>query len=376
MNRTLGKLTAVVLGAALVAGFLRSQARHPAPPAAVQAQAPVDVVVAALRSRDVPVVRELFGTLEPRARVALASKALSRVEGVAVEVGQSVAAGASLVTLDDASAAALAAAAEAEANGAREALAEAERELERTRALFDRGARTDQELARATTERAGAAARLVAAEEASRAARVAVEDTRLVAPFAGLVAARHVEPGDLARPGETLVELVDVGELRLSTDVPESLVAHFALGASAAVHVDALALDTTAVVVELAPDLDTARRTRRVELALARVDGALPGMFARVRVELGRQPADLVPASAVQRRGGIETLFTLAPDGARVVLHVVRSGATVDGDLVLTSGPLAGPGDAGPLAVVVESSAPLVDGATVHRVPALRTANR
>jgi len=118
MNRTLGKLTAVALGAALVAGFLRSQVPHPAKPAAALATAPIDVVVAPVRTVDVPIVRELFGALEPRARVAVASKVLARVEDVAVEVGAAVAAGAILATLDDAAAVALAASAEADAAGA------------------------------------------------------------------------------------------------------------------------------------------------------------------------------------------------------------------------------------------------------------------
>lgn len=357
MSRFLGKSVALALGVALVYGFVRSVAPHPAPAALAGEGEAIAVTVAPLVMRDVPIERELFGTLVARAEVELAARLLARVESVAADVGERVAAGALLVELDDADVAANVARADAEFVALERVAADAQRELERTRELFERGARTSQELDRATTEHDTSVARRDAAQQAVAAARTALADTRLVAPFDAVVVARHVEPGDLARPGAALLELAATDGVRVVVEVPEALIEHFTLGGEQRVHVDALATEVMGTVVELAAELDPSTRTRRIELTLDADAALLPGLFVRVPVAIGSRRAALVPLAALRVHGALEHVHVLDAAQERVRLVLVRSGARVDDHVEL----VVGASDAA--WVVVRSQRPLFDGA-------------
>jgi RND family efflux transporter MFP subunit len=360
MSRFLGKSAALVLGAALVYGFVRSVEPHPATPAQARESESIGVKVAPVTQRDVPIERELFGTLAARAKVALAARLLARVETVAADVGERVAAGALLVALDDADVAAQVARAEAEHVALERLAADAERELARTQELFERGARTTQEVDRATTERDSSVARRDAAARAVEAARATLADTQLFAPFDAVVVARHVEPGDLARPGATLLELAATDDVRVVVAVPEALIAAFDVGAQRRVHVDALAADFTGTVVEVAAELDASTRTRRAEIELAPDATLLPGLFVRVPVAAGSRRATVVPRSALIENGALEHVFVLDAEERRARLVLVRSGARLGDDVELASGA----NDAA--WIVVEAAGRLSDGAAVH----------
>lgn len=68
----------------------------------------------------------------------------------------------------------------------------------------------------------GYQASLRAAEAAVRSARENLAYAVIRAPFDGMVAARPVQPGDLATPGKPLLRLVALGESRLLVNLPDT----------------------------------------------------------------------------------------------------------------------------------------------------------
>ena len=64
--------------------------------------------------------------------------------------------------------------------------------------------------------------------------------TRIVAPFAGMVTARMVDPGSMAAPGVPLVEVDSAGTLELQATVPESIIASVRKGMKVGIMVDSL----------------------------------------------------------------------------------------------------------------------------------------
>jgi multidrug resistance efflux pump len=97
------------------------------------------------------------------------------------------------------------------------------------------GARTEVETARAALAaeereiRAGRA-RLAALHAQASLDRRAVADTVVRAPFAGRVVRRIAEVGEVATQGSPVLELVDVGPLRVRFEVPEDLALAVATG--------------------------------------------------------------------------------------------------------------------------------------------------
>jgi len=82
----------------------------------------------------------------------------------------------------------------------------AEADLARTRALLARGAATQRELDQATAGAAGVRAMLSGARDN-------LAYAALRAPFAGVVAIRNVNLGDVVAPGRPLIEIEGAGGL-------------------------------------------------------------------------------------------------------------------------------------------------------------------
>ena len=367
MSARRGKLIALGLGAALVAGFLWSQRPHPPELAAASGQDARSVRVLEVREQPVALYVEAVGSLRSRDQVAIASRLTAQIRAVPVQAGSAVAAGELLVALESAELAAHVSAAEARLAVAEQTLDEAQREERRTRTLFEREARTRQELDAAATRLAAADAGRAAASGQLAAARAALDDALLRAPFDGVVLARHVDPGDLATPGRILLELYDPRALRLEAAFAQRLLAGVAVGDTLTVVLDAVdgpdggPLELAGRVDEIVPAVDAATRTALVKIVLPEVAGVLPGMFARARVPDGERVALVVPREALVVRGQLELVFTASDDGRQAHMHLVRSGgAQADGGVELLAGL------SGVQQLIVEGAQALRDGAPIR----------
>ena len=314
--------------------------------------------------RQIPEYHYAAGTVKAREKAALSAQLSARVVRVLVQPGTRVAAGDLLIELDRRDLAARleqvrAAAlrfdadrqrAAAAVTGARAGLTEALAHHQRTQSYFTQEAATRQQLEQAESRYRQAEAGVRQAEDAVAAAEAGLEQARqavteaevafgyglIHAPQAGQVVERLVDPGDLAAPGRPLITLQQSESLRFEAAVPESLIAHTQPGARLMVRIEAAGLDLDAPIEELVPAADPASRSFLVKLAVPNRPGLYPGMFGRLRIELGERPAVLVPAAAIRRIGQLE-LVTLEENGRRLRLHV-KTGAVHDGLIEVLSG--------------------------------------
>ena len=312
-RRLLGRGTVAVLVAGVIAwaaglfgGSRVEPGKLPAPPGLAAPALTATAIRAAA-----PIEEDVVGTVAARRRVVIAAQVAARVTDVAAQVGDAVRTGALLVALDDRDAAA---------------------RYEEARA---RHARVQGFLAR----QAATAEQMEAAESAFTQARVALEHLRLLAPIAGVVAERLVEPGDMALPGRPLVVVFDPEALRLEATAREGLAGALATGSAVEVEVPAPGARVPAVVGEVLPAADPRSRTIEVRVPFT-APGARPGRFGRLRVKLGERATVRVPAAAVVRVGQLETVV-LQTDGEWVRRLVTTGAAFADGSVEILSG-LAG----------------------------------
>lgn len=213
---------------------------------------------------------------------------------------------------------------------------------------------TESEIAVAEAQVEEARARLATAQ-AER------DECVLTAPFAGIVTAVHVRPGDLATPQLPLLEIADLSSLVVRFAVPET--ASSAIERTRRVHVrfDALPGQTfSAEIVRVYPVLDQTTRTRTVEAAVEGDVSLLPGMFARVTVNLDETDEALViPDSAVVTTPGGETVAFVV-NGDTASMRVIETGVERDRQVQVLAGLSSGE------LVVVSGNERLVDGATVQ----------
>lgn len=290
------------------------------------------------------------GTVVADEQAELATRMSGRIRRVHVDVGSTVSAGDTLVSL------------EADEVDARIRSAGAAAELARQwhgriSALAADGAATAQELD-------DAKARLEMAEAGLRDARAQRDYVILRAPFSGVITARLADPGDLAVPGVPILEMIGSGGLEIEADLPAELTGQLAVGDRIDVYWPETATRFPAQVTRTVPAVERASRRFRIEAHFVVDSTGLPpippGTYVRLELGARRATTRWIPADVVVSRGQLTGVFVVEGDVLR--LRLIRLGQRLGATVEM----LAGPGDE---ALVVRDPAPtLVDGQPVGNV--------
>ncbi len=165
---------------------------------------------------------------------------------------------------------------------------------------------------------------------------------KVTAPFAGVITARHVDPGDLVsadspNAAREMFHLMRTDILRVFIDVPQAFATSIKPGQYASVY---LREEPNRLfqgrVTRTANALDTATRTLRTEVQVPNPDNALrPGMYLQVKFLFNREVAPvLIPSAAVVTRtdgpkAGVMDDQTRVSDLSRAFEAGVKSGRSL-----------------------------------------------
>ncbi len=199
-----------------------------------------------------PLVVEVMGTgtLEARVEATIGPKISDRIGEILVDQGDLVSAGDLLVQLEDEERLQQVAIEEANVEAASAAIRRLSIDKERATAVFDQAqknnlrvqqlvpsnAATQDDADKATESLALAVAGVssaeaaitegqkerVVAEKNLQYRRARLDDTRILAPFKGLIVKRSREPGDVVVPGSSILTLISLEELWISAWVDET----------------------------------------------------------------------------------------------------------------------------------------------------------
>lgn len=331
------KIWLMIAGALTVLGAAAFFSSREAPPP-VPAQAPGSGAASAgdalsgsvieVSAEEIPILVEATGRVASTREAVLSTKVQGTIETLSVREGSAVAAGQTLLTLDNRHILAQLAAADAELENARDRLARMEK-------LF-----AEESVAKQELENAQRAYKVAAA--AREGLSVQLSDTVVKAPFAGVVTEKRVEVGELASSGLPLLKVEDVSHLRLEATVAESDLKALNVGDKVPVLVDALGTETfRGTVARILPTGDPVTHTFLVKVDLPAMRGLKSGMFGRLRFQHGTARATLVPRSAVVARG--ELTGVLVVGGDKVArLRFVKLGRSFGGRVEVASGLTAG----------------------------------
>lgn len=284
-------IPAAVAGVALVIGVGAGWLLKPAPPA--PPPAPVESAASSGGTQTVAGGLVASGYVVARRQATVAAEVTGRLLEVRVEEGQRVRRGEVLAVLEPTLARADYATSTARARAAEADLAEATRELERTRSLAARGFASEAALtgAQARYDVAMAQRNANASEAHRAAAQLARYEIR--APFEGVVVNKSAQPGEIISPvsaggGFTrtgICTIVDMTSLEIEVDVSEAYIARVSEGQRVEAVLDAYP-DVTfpAHVIATIPSADRSRATVRVRIGFDALDPRiLPEMAISVR---------------------------------------------------------------------------------------------
>jgi HlyD family secretion protein len=324
-----------------------------------------------------PALLNASGYVTPRQRATIAAKITARVNEILIDEGMQVEPGQVLARLDDSDARARLASASAEREATAATLGElrvnlenAERELRRVDALWDKGLVAEQARDQARMAVDGLRARQALAREQVAAAdarvRVAQQDLdncTVRAPFGGIVVSKDAQRGEMVSPvsaggGFTrtgIATIVDMSSLEIEVDVNESYIARVKAGQPVTAVLDAYPdWQVPAKVRTVIPTADRQKATVKVRATFDRLDPRiLPDMGVKVTF-LGDEPSApaaagrvLIPKTALQEKDGAAAVFVHRE--GRVERRAVRLGQArgneheviaglADGDAVVTTG--------------------------------------
>jgi RND family efflux transporter MFP subunit len=291
--------------------------------AAAASAAEVPFATLAVEYEQAPRERVWDGTVEAVNQATVSAQTSGRVAEILYDVDDFVEAGAPIMRFTDTEQRAAVDSARAALEEAEARAAEAESELTRVASMFENGTVARARYDQAQANRDAAAARLESARAGLVNAEQQLEYTRVRAPYAGIVSRRHVEVGELVRPGAPLMSGLSLEHVRVVVDVPQSMLEPIRNIGKANVYVGERTI--AAESLTFFPVADAATNTFRVRAVLPAASVTLyPGTFVKVGFVVGETERLLVPLSAVVRRSELTAVYVVSGDA--VTLRQVRSG--------------------------------------------------
>ncbi len=166
-----------------------------------------------------------------------------------------------------------------------------------------------------TAQRDATQARLTQAEEQ-------IEYTLIRAPYSGIVTERHIEVGEVASPGRKLMSGISLKFLRVTVDVPQSLLPAIRQLKQGAIQL-ADGSWVEAQKLTIFPFADRGSNTFKVRLDLpSGVKGLFPGMYVKSSFVVGTSKELLIPQQAVVYRGEVTAAYVAAKDGRISMRHI------------------------------------------------------
>ncbi len=306
------------------------------------------------------------GYVTPRQRATIAAKITARVDQVLIDEGMHVQAGQVLARLDasDAQRRMTSAKADRDATSAQLAdlkvnLTNADKQLVRTKGLFQGGVASQEALDRDQTAADSLRARIastegqvVAADARIQVAQQDIDNCTVRAPFAGIIVSKDAQRGEMVSPisaggGFTrtgIATIVDMNSIEIEVDVNESYISRVKAAQPVTAVLDAYPdWQIPAKVRTVIPTADRQKATVKVRISFDKLDPRiLPDMGVKVTFLGEETPAQqqgatmLVPAAAVRSEDNKQVVL-IYRDG-RVERRAVRIGNTRDAGVEVLAG--------------------------------------
>ena len=190
--------------------------------------------------------------------------------------------------------------AEQQADAAKSQIDIAQRQFDNNKALVDQGfiSKTALEASEATL--LGAKATYNAASAGADVARKSLDDTVLISPINGQIAARLAQPGERVSIDQKLLDIVDLSSLELEATLSPADSIEVRVGQTALLTLEGNDVPVNAVVQRINPNVQANSRSVLVYLRLQNVQGLRQGLYGQGQLELGRQQVLALPLEMVR----------------------------------------------------------------------------
>jgi multidrug efflux pump subunit AcrA (membrane-fusion protein) len=181
------------------------------------------------------------------------------------------------------------------------------------------------------------AAKAQASEESKR-----LSDTRLLAPIAGNISLRRIDPGQTVAAGAAVFSIVNLNPAKVRVGVPEAEIGKVKRGAKAEVSLPSLAGRSFEGQVEIiGVSAEAASRTYAVKIVVPNPGPVLlSGMVAEARISgPAKKRALTIPGEAIVRDPqGATNVYVYYPERGRVYARRIEVGPPLGDEVEIRSG--------------------------------------
>ena len=261
--------------------------------------------------REISVSTNLQGYLTLNVAPSLTGK----IERIFVEVGDRVNAGQSLVTMD-----------QTQYKTTKISFTNLGIEKNRVEMLLKTGSATQQQLDQLEAQYNSTKEQLDFLET----------NTYFKAPFAGVIAAKNYENGELYG-GQPILVLTQIDKLKALVAIPEKYFPLFKAGMKLTLTTDIYPEQTFPATIEVVyPTIDASSHTFQVKIVIPNGKNLLrPGMYVTTTIGLGKENAIVAPYQAVEKLVGAKDRYVFINDNGRAKRVAVELGQRFNQDIEL-----------------------------------------
>lgn len=352
------KTSHLLFTAALLALFAAS-CSHEAK-LAPAADATMKARTAAVTERDVPRLIAVRGTIHSDEDAVLSSRATGPVVRERVLLGDRVRKGDVLLEIEERMNNGMLSQAQGALAQAKAAHGLAATNLRRFESLYDAQACSQLELDMARMQFETAEGAVKQAQGAVDAAGAVANESRVRAPFDGVVVEKFVQVGDLVAPGRPLLRVQSAGGQELRFTVRAGDAAELAVGTEISCTLDNTGQTFSATISELAPSADPLTHSVLVRAQLSGADSLAAGHTVVAEIPGAMLRTVLAPKSAIFTAGGVQ-LATVVGDNGAARTRAVTVGRARGDEIEILSGLMAGD------VVVLERTGLIAEGTRIER---------
>ena len=169
------------------------------------------------------------------------------------------------------------------------------------------------------------------------------EKSKVYAPISGSVLSVNIKEGEMAGPGMPIITLLNISNIKVTAEVPESYLKAIKKGDKIDIELPALGETRSAKINLIGNAINPANRTFKIEAALSNRDKVLkPNLLANVKLnDYTKANAVSVPVELVQQEvGGKSFVYSVKTVGDNTTAQklYVTTGEVQNGKIIITEG--------------------------------------
>lgn len=304
------------------------------------------------------------GTVEAVQNADISTRMMGYVRRLHVQPGDKVRRGALLIEINNADLAAKKAQVKANIISAEAAFANAEKDYERYKVLYQEQSASQKEMDDIDARYRMTKANLEAARQMEQEVLAQMAYVQIKAPFDAVVTNTFIKEGDMANPGMPLLGLESPEQFQVVAMVPESDIDKVKRDTEAQVHLKSLDKWISGHVSEVSSSSRNTGGQYLVKVKLKPSEADMKtGMYASVKFPLAEaEPSEqlVIPSEILVHKGQLAGVYTITEDNT-ALLRWLRLGRTVGEGVTVLSG--LKPGET----IIVAAEGKLYNGAKVSR---------